>query len=249
MSFKFLPVLFLMGFLLGILPACSTQTKPTVNKEKSPYSTGPASRDGIGKFYFGREIAHVMGHLGARWLERVERNDEENTDQVIENMELKPDDWVADMGAGSGYYAFRVAEKVPDGKVFAVDIQEEMIAIMKDKQKNHPTTNIEFVLNQPKKTKLPEGQLDKVFMVDVYHELDYPQEIMQDIYRSLKPNGQFILLEYRMEDPKVPIKLLHKMTEKQAVKELAAVGFKLKENKANLPWQHFMVFVKKEILN
>lgn len=208
------------------------------------YRSGKASWGGIGKFYLGREISHVMGHLGADWLERDEREAEEDVRQAIQNMQLKEDEVVADMGAGSGYYTFRVARKVPRGKVLAVDLQPEMLAIMREKIEEEKVENVELI--QAKKTdpQLPKDSLDMVFMVDVYHELSHPKEVMQEVVSALKPRGRFILLEYRKEDPGVPIKELHKMSLEQAQKEMAAVGLRLQENMDNLPWQHFMIFVK-----
>ncbi len=209
------------------------------------YETTFASRDGIGKVYMGREIAHVMGHLGANWLNRPERNQEENTKQVVRNLDLQPTDVIADIGAGSGYYTFRMAKKVPEGSVYAVDIQEEMIAIMRKKLKKQKAENIELVLGEPTDPQLPKNSVDIVFMVDVYHELEYPREMMLELIKALKPNGKVILVEYRMEDPTLMIKRLHKMSLEQATKEMEAVGLELIENIGHLPWQHFMVFGKK----
>ena len=228
------------------LNACEAQRIP--DREKASqlvYTQGTASRDGIGKYYHGREIARVMGHLGARWLERPERDREENTTQAIENLELQPDFQVADIGAGTGYYAFRIAKKVPEGKVYAVDIQPEMIEKMQRKKIAGPYDNVQLVRSDPTDPKLPENTLDVIIIVDVYHELSHPREVMQHLVKALKPDGKLVLLEYRMEDPAVPIKLLHKMSVKQATKEMEAVGLYLEENRGNLPWQHFMVFKRK----
>jgi FkbM family methyltransferase len=212
--------------------------------QASPYSHQTPTRNGIGKYYFGREISFVMGHLAAGWLERPEREREENVSQAIENMGIQPDEHIADIGAGSGYYAFRMARKAPQGKVYAVDVQPEMLAIMDEKINRQGIDNVELVLGTETSPQLTENSLDLAIMVDVYHELSYPQEMMRNIVRALKPEGRFVLLEYRMEDPTVPIKRLHKMSEKQAVREMKAVGLRLRENIDNLPWQHCMVFVK-----
>ncbi len=236
-------LIFFIGLYLYVT-GCNGQANIPSGRKMKTYTYGQASRDGIGKFYMGREIAQVMGHLGASWLERPERDQEENTKQVLKNLELAADDWVADIGAGTGYYSFKIAPLVPQGKVFAVDIQEEMIALMKRKAADIKPGNLSFILNTPKRSKLPVGKLDVVFMVDVYHELSFPRAFIIDVYQALKPDGRFILLEYRMEDPRVPIKRLHKMSVDQAKKEMEAVGFVMDENKTNLPWQHFMVFKK-----
>lgn len=236
--------LFLLLFGTLSFTTCEAQRKSGTTTENDHYTNANASRDGIGKYYMGREISHVMGHLGASWLERREREKEENVSQAIKNMDLKPDEVVADIGAGSGYYSFRIAEKLPEGKVLAVDLQPEMLAIMKLKIQQNQVNNVELIQAEETKPNLPENSVDLVFMVDVYHELSYPREVMEQIVSALKPDGRFVLLEYRMEDPTVPIKLLHKMSLDQAVKEMKAVGLRLQKNKDNLPWQHCMIFVK-----
>ena len=200
--------------------------------------------DGIGKFYMGREIAHVMGHLGAGWLERAERIAEERPDDVVKNFKLKATDVVADIGAGTGYITFRLSPIVKDGKVFAVDIQPEMLALMEKRKKALKADNVVTVQGTEQDTKLPEASVDLAFMVDAYHEFSYPREMMQSIVKALKPGGRVVLIEYRGEDPTVPIKRVHKMTVTQVRKELEAVGLKWKETKGFLPYQHFIVFEK-----
>lgn len=229
---------------LTILISCEAQPTHSTVSGKDTYTFKTPTRDGTGKYYTGREIAQVMGHLGAPWLERPEREEEEQVSRAIQNMELKPDEHIADIGAGSGYYTFRMAARVPDGKVFAVDIQPEMLDIMRRRIEEDRIGNVELVKGQETNPNLSENSLDMVLMVDVYHELSHPKEMMEQIVKALKPGGRFVLLEYRMEDPSVPIKRLHKMSEAQAVKEMEAVGLRLRENIGNLPWQHFMVFVK-----
>ncbi|MEO0734192.1 MAG: class I SAM-dependent methyltransferase [Bacteroidota bacterium] len=232
----------MLPFFLLVLTCCTGQQNPA--SPASPYTYETPSRDGTGKRYFGREISFVMGHLAAGWLERPEREREENVSQAIENMGIQPDEHIADIGAGSGYYAFRMAQKVPRGKVYAVDLQPEMLALMDAKITREGITNVELVQGTETSPQLVENSLDLAIMVDVYHELSHPREVMQNIVRALKPDGRFVLLEYRMEDPTVPIKQLHKMSERQAVRELRAVGLRLRENIGNLPWQHCMVFMK-----
>ena len=210
------------------------------------YSQKIASRDGTGKVYMGREMAQVVGHGAVRWLERPEREREETPAEVIKNMELKPTDVVADIGAGSGYFTFRIAPVVPDGKALAVDIQQEMLDFIENRKKELKHGNVETILGQIDDTKLPEGQVDAVLMVDAYHEFSHPREMMESIVRGLKVGGRVILLEYRGEDPTVAIKPLHKMTERQAVREMEAVGLKHLETRDFLPSQHFMIFQKPE---
>ena len=208
------------------------------------YSTKSPAADGIGKVYMGREIAQVMGHPGADWLERPERVEEEQPDLLVENMDLKPTDVVADIGAGTGYLSFRMARKLTKGKVLAVDIQPEMLDLLRAKAKELGVTNVEPVLGTITDPKLPENGVDAVLMVDAYHEFDHPREMMEAIVKSLRPGGRVVLVEYRAEDPKIPIKPHHKMTEAQAKKEMSAVGLVHKETKTMLPRQHLMIFEK-----
>jgi precorrin-6B methylase 2 len=201
--------------------------------------------NGIGKFYLGREIAHVMGFAAAPWLERPEREREEKTTAMIESLKLKPGMTVADIGAGSGVITLKMAAKVGEtGKVYAVDIQQEMLDLLADKLSRLDVENVELVLCTNKSPKLPEASLDLAIMVDVYHELEYPYEAMLALSKCMKPGGRIVLVEFRKEDPDVPIKLVHKMTEAQAKKELAPkeFGLKWKETIGVLPWQHVIVF-------
>lgn len=214
----------------------------TVPKSAYTYKTGDAN--GIGKWYMGREIAHVMGYQGIDWLERQTREKEENTTKLLHNMDLGPKDTIADIGAGSGYHVFKMAAKATKGFVFAVDIQDEMLAAIAKKKEVRNVQNISLIKGSAESVNLAENSVDKVLMVDVYHELEYPIEIMASLKKALRPKGKFFLIEYRGEDDTVPIKELHKMTEAQAVKEMAAAGLKLEKNIGNLPWQHCMVFVK-----
>jgi precorrin-6B methylase 2 len=205
--------------------------------------------NGIGKFYMGREIAHVMGFAAAPWLERPEREREEKTTAMIESLKLKPGMTVADIGAGSGVITLKMAAKVGDtGKVYAVDIQQEMLDLLADKLNKLDVKNVELVLSTAKSPKLPEASLDLAIMVDVYHELEYPYETMLALSKCMKPGGRIVLVEFRKEDPEVPIKLVHKMTEAQAKKELAPkeFGLKWKETIGVLPWQHVIVFERQK---
>lgn len=231
-------VLLMLGLLA--LGSCKGQVKEATSDYE--YRTGDIN--GIGKWYMGREIANVMGYQGMGWLERPEREEEENTSKLLKNMEIQPTDVIADIGAGSGYHVFKMAPKAKQGTVYAVDIQKEMLAAIASKKKAQQVPNVQIVQGSEKSVKLPENAVDKVLMVDVYHEFAYPKEMIASIKKALKPKGQIFLIEYRGEDPSVPIKELHKMTEAQAVKEFKAAGFQLKRNDDNLPWQHCMVFVK-----
>ncbi len=201
--------------------------------------------NGIGKWYLGREIAHVMGFQGMEWLERPEREKEENSATLIKNMNIQANDVIADIGAGSGYHVFKMVEQLNGGKIYAVDIQPEMLSAMSVKKESLKLENIELVLGDEQTTNLPANSVDKILMVDVYHEFNYPVEMIQSMHQSLTENGEIYLIEYRLEDPSIPIKTIHKMSEEQAIKEFEANGFELKKNIGNLPWQHCIVFVKK----
>jgi ubiquinone/menaquinone biosynthesis C-methylase UbiE len=206
------------------------------------YTDIPRSDDGIGKVYMGREIAHVMGHEGADWLERPERITEEQPDRVIDAMQLKPTDTVADIGAGTGYFSIRIARKVPQGQVIGEDIQPEMIDLMKANITQAGLGNVHPLLGTTEDPHLPPGSVDKVLMVDAYHEFDMPKEMMQGIVRGLKPDGQVVFVEYRGEDPAVPILPHHKMTVAQLSAEMSAVGLHLVRDYEDLPWQHVLFY-------
>jgi precorrin-6B methylase 2 len=202
--------------------------------------------DGIGKFYMDREIAMVMGHQAAGWLERPEREKEEQPTRLLAALDLRPGQVVADIGAGSGYYTFRMAEKVgPRGKVLAVDIQKEMLALIRQRMKKEKRDNIEPILGTEADPKLPEGGVDLILLVDVYHEFAFPFEMTQAMVKALKPGGRLVFVEFRLEDPEVPIKLVHKMTQKQVRREMAPHPVKHHKTIGTLPWQHVIVFEKK----
>lgn len=203
------------------------------------------SRDGIGKFYMGREIAHVMGHQAADWLERPERDEEEHTEKLVEQLKAKPGDVVADIGAGTGYFSRRLAKKVaPNGFVFAVDIQREMLDLLTNSMVAAGITNVRAVLGTITDPNLPPDSVDLALMVDVYHEFDHPFEMMRAITRALKPGGRVAFVEFRGEDPAVPIKPLHKMTEAQVKKEMSLLPLEWVETIGVLPRQHIIVFKK-----
>lgn len=229
------PIFVIILFLF--LGLSLTAQQPSYTYKKGDYS-------GVGKWYMGREIAHVMGYQGMSWLERSQREEEENSALLLKNMRIRPEDDIADIGAGSGYHVFQMAEMAIDGTIYAVDIQEEMLLAMKKKIATKGVSNVKLVKGDEKTVNLEDNSVDKVLIVDVYHEMSDPVSMMRSIKKALRPRGQLYLIEYRAEDPDVPIKRLHKMSEKQAIKEMATFGFRLKENITNLPWQHCMVFVK-----
>jgi len=202
--------------------------------------------NGIGKFYMGREIAHVMGHQAADWLERSERETEERTSLLIDSLKVRPGDFVADIGAGTGYHVRRIAPKIaPAGRVYAVDIQPEMLTLLTNSLAELKITNVVPVLGTISDPKLPANAIDLVLMVDVYHEFSHPYEMMEAICRGLKPGGRVVFVEFRGEDPNVPIKEVHKMSETQVKKEMTLHPLDWVETLKVLPWQHIIVFKKK----
>jgi ubiquinone/menaquinone biosynthesis C-methylase UbiE len=245
-----LPTLLLAALCVTALAAAAalllpSAVPPPAAADSAPwYETRAPTPDGIGKIYMGREISQVMGHRGARWLERISRLREELPERVVTAMDLAPDAAVADIGAGTGYFAFRLAEQVPEGRVYAVDIQPEMLALMRARLAERGIGNVALVLGTETDPKLPPAGIDAALMVDAYHEFAHPREMMEAIVAALRPGGRVFLVEYRGEDPRVPIKPLHKMTEAQARREMAAVGLEHVETQGFLPSQHFMVFRK-----
>ena len=231
------------SFLFVIL--YSYNSKAQNSNILNQYTFKKGDYNGIGKWYMGREIAHVMGYQGIDWLQRSEREKEENVSKLIENLKIKSSDIIADIGAGSGYHVFKMAPLAKNGFVYAVDIQVEMLMVIDKIKKSTKFRNVKTVLGTEKSIELPKNSIDKVLMVDVYHEFAFPVEMITSIKKAMKPDGELFLIEYRGEDSFVPIKKIHKMTQKQAVKEFEAAGLILKENIKNLPWQHCMIFVKK----
>ena len=245
------------GLVGSLLMVCLVFTTPVGAEDLTKKPAAPESEryefrelhdpNGIGKFYMGREIAHVMGAAGAIWLERPEREDEEAPSILVKSLKLQPGNVVADIGAGSGVISLMMAEIVgPKGKVLAVDVQQEMIDLLEKKLKEKKVTNVVGVLGTEKTPRLDPGTVDLAIMVDVYHEFAYPYEMMKEIAKSLKPGGRVVFVEYRKEDPNVPIKLVHKMTQAQVKKEihLPEFGLKWKETIDKLPRQHIIIFEK-----
>ena len=218
-------------------------------KETGRYSAVRPSADGIGKSYLGREISGVMGWQGAAWLERDEREQEERADLLLRELGLKPGMAVADIGAGTGYYARRIAPLVGSGNsggiVYATDVQPQMMKMLEDGAKKAGLANIKPVLGGLKDVNLPDASIDLAIMVDVYHELEYPFEVIESLVRALKPGGRIAYVEYRLEDSRVPIKTRHKMSEAQVRKEAANHALVWERTANTLPWQHVVIFRKK----
>jgi ubiquinone/menaquinone biosynthesis C-methylase UbiE len=193
----------------------------------------------------GRRYALTMGVEGADWLDRAERENEEEPDHAIDVLKIVKGSTVADIGAGSGYMTVKLARKVgPDGKVFANDIQQGMLDLLNKRLAKTKITNVSTILGTQDDPRLPLDAVDLVLMVDVYHELSQPQLMLRHINASLKPNGRLVLLEYRKEDPNIPIKPEHKMSVAEAKLEVEAEGFKLTKTNEDLPRQHILIFSK-----
>jgi len=207
------------------------------------YSNIPASADGIGKLYMGREISHVMGFHGARWLERDERATEERPDLVLDALGLRAGMVVADIGAGTGYYSWRIAQRVgKDAVVYAVDVQPEMIALLDKQIAQRGITNVKPILGVAMDPGLAPASVDLALMIDVYHEFQYPHEMLAAIVRALKPGGRLVFVEFRANDRNVPIKPLHTMTEAQVRKEAGVHALEWVNTLSTLPWQHLVIF-------
>ena len=228
------------------LASLAVLAQADAGKAAERYSRVPAGADGIGKRYMGRDIAGVMGWQGAAWLERDEREREERTDLLVAALQLKPGMVVADIGAGTGYLARRMAPAVvPGGRILAVDVQPEMVAMLQAAVRRLGLTQVQPLLGAEDNVKLPPASVDLAIMVDVYHELAFPYEVLASIVQALKPGGQMVFVEYRAEDPQVPIKALHKMSEAQIRREAAVHALEWDRTVGTLPWQHLVVFRKR----
>lgn len=234
----------LLGLIFGLL-ALAGPVRPADEPPRYEYRK-VHDPNGTGKFYMGREIAIVMGHQAAEWLDRPEREQEENPSKLLEVLKFKPGEVVADIGAGSGYYTFRIAEKVgAKGKVYAVDIQPEMLALMRKRMTERRITNVELLEGTETDPKLPAGAIDTILMVDVYHEFSHPWEMTTAMLTALRPGGRMVFVEFRLEDESIPIKLVHKMTQKQVRKEMEPHPLNWARTIDTLPWQHVIIFEKK----
>jgi SAM-dependent methyltransferase len=241
------PATLMVAVLLIATSNCLAQSNVyRLHASGSPYEThAEHDPNGIGKFYLGREIAHVMGHEAGDWLERPERQKEERTDLLVPALKLKTGDVVADIGCGSGYYTRRLAKAVGiNGTVFAVDIQQEMLDLLTNRLAGEKIFNVKPILGTITDPKLPTASVDLILMVDVYHEFDYPFEMVAAMCKALKPGGRIAFVEYRAEDPAVPIKRVHKMSEAQVRKEMSVQPLDWVETIETLPQQHIIVFRK-----
>ncbi|MBB1284556.1 class I SAM-dependent methyltransferase [Flavisolibacter sp. BT320] len=240
------PFLFSLALLLSLsFLRCGTTGQSGRPATDTAYTYKTPHPDGTGKVYMGREIAHVMSASGAGWLERSSRQQEEDADAAIAALPLRPGSTVADVGAGSGYYTFRIARRVRQGRVYAVEVQDEFVASLQARAEREGASNVTVIRGSDQEPNLPDSSIDLAIMVDVYHELAYPKEMLVALHKALRPDGKLLLLEYRAEDPSIPIKALHKLSVAQAQKELAASGFVLAEYKQFLPIQHYLLFRKK----
>ena len=218
----------------GTLPAQPTEEKTAKRARRDPPG-----------FYMGRRIAGVMTFEGADWLVRETREQEEQPEKMLDALKIAKGATVADVGAGVGYTSLRLSKRVgPEGTVYATDLQPEMIRMLRDNVRAAGATNVKPVLATSKETKLPDGAIDLILMVDVYHECPDPESTLKGLRKALKPGGRLVLVEFRGEDPDVPIRPEHKMTLGQARREVEPQGFTFKESFEELPWQHVIIFEK-----
>jgi len=239
-------------------PASSLGTPPGVGRILSSLSplavfelTGevpvsPAPKE-TATTYKGRTIAAVMNAAGADWLARAEREKIEQPEKLLDALTIQEGMTVADVGSGVGYFSLRLAKRVGSrGRVLASDIQQEMLNLLKKNLDRDRISNVEPILGDANDPRLPAGEVDLALLVDVYHEFQFPEQMIAGIWRALKPDGRLVLVEYRGEDPTVPIKPEHKMTAKQVLFEIEPMGFRLKAKLEFLPWQHIFIFAKAE---
>ena len=208
----------------------------------SVYGTCAPGDGGSGKTYMGREIAEVMGHTGLDWLERSEREQEERTDLLMRMLPIRASDAIADIGAGSGYFTTRLARLVPEGVVYATDIQPEMLAVLEQRARDEGMLNVMPMLGKIDDCGLEPNSVDLALLVDAYHEFSHPAEMMRTLRAAMKPEGIVVLVEYRLEDETVAIKLRHKMSAAQAKAEMEAAGFTSVKTLDELPQQHVLLF-------
>jgi ubiquinone/menaquinone biosynthesis C-methylase UbiE len=231
----------ILGLLSLMALSCLSATTLAEDGTTSGVETIPPALKG----YKGREIAVTMHYEGAPWLTRESREREEDCTTLLKALNVKKGQTVCDLGCGNGFYTLKLAELVGDqGHVLAVDIQPEMLTLLKERAKDADATNVQPILGSLIDPKLPKGGVDLILLVDVYHEFSHPEHMLRAMREALTPDGRMALVEFRLEDPKVPIKLLHKMSKKQIMKEVPPNGFKLIEQFDKLPWQHVMFFAR-----
>ena len=231
------------GPIILVLAIAASAAPASLAQGEDPETKTPPALDK----YLGRTIAQTMHYAGAPWLIRESRQREEDCEQMLQNLGVKPGMTVCDMGCGNGFYTLQLATMVGEkGHVLAVDVQPEMLKLLRDRMEQHGIENITPILGSYHHPRLPEGVVDLMLCVDVYHEFSHPVHMLTEMRKSLKPDGQIALLEFRAEDPDVPIKELHKMSKGQINKEFPANGFKLVKEYDKLPWQHMMFFARDE---
>jgi SAM-dependent methyltransferase len=231
----------------GILTILSLTQNTQAGEVRAPQCQYESIRsghpDGIQKRYCGRQIAQIMGWQGAEWLERPERKTEEGLDQLIDRLQLKPGMKIGDIGAGTGRLSVLMASRVqPDGQVWAVDVQPEMVSYLQARASKLGKSQLIVGLSSATNPNLPAATLDLAIMVDVYHELEYPREFLQNLMKAVKPGGQIVFVEYRANDKAVPIKPVHTMTIDQVKKEAQDIGLLFERADSSLPWQHVVFF-------
>src|ERR1041385_4878669 len=238
---------FLTGLLLALCAIAVAQSTNSPSRKPDEHYEFRKEHDpnGIGKFFMDREIAYVMGHQAADWLERNEREQEERPERLLRALKIKAGSVVADIGAGTGYYTRRLAKLVgPAGIVYAVDIQPEMLELLTNKMAELKIGNVKPILGTNTTPNLPKASVDLILLVDVYHEFDLPYEMALSMTAALKAGGRLVFVEFRREDPNVPIKLVHKMSEAQVRKEMSLQKLRWHETIETLPWQHIIIFQK-----
>jgi len=235
------PMIFSAAALLVWLAAdIAHAQRPNRPDSESPIPAGRTE-------YMGRTIAQTMHYSGAEWLIRNTREREERCARMLASMGIEPGMTICDMGCGNGFYSLKMARLVgPRGRILAVDVQPEMLAMLRQRAENEGIENITPILGSLHSPRVPPRSADLILLVDVYHEFSHPQRMLAAMHAALKPQGRIVLVEYRAEDPAVPIKPLHKMSKEQIMKEFPASGFKLVDQFQKLPWQHMMFFGRSE---
>lgn len=237
---------YLLSVALFLVAGCDRAQETAIHSDTAGVymQSRPGAEDGTGKRYMGREIAEITGVSRAQWLDRPEREREELPNRVVRALELQAHDVVADIGAGTGYFTFRIAPHVPDGVVFAVDIDEEMLNMVRKRAQRRGVSNVRPVLGTIRDPNLPSDSVDVALIVFTYTQFSHPREMMVNIRKALKPGGRVVLVEYRGEDPTIPVSPVYKITDRQARIEMAAAGLDWRETRDLLPQHHFIVFEK-----